>query len=425
VISELERELVELLGREGVSTAEGVRRKASIDGAVMSPILAPQLPIGLADIVAFPRDAEQISLAVAAATRHGVPVTPRGKGTGNYGQSLPLSGGLVIDTTRARAIMEIADGRLTAEAGAPMVQLERAAMEQGQQLWMYPSTVHSSIGGFLSGGSGGTGSILHGANWDGFVTALDVVHIGRQPRIVHLEGPEAQPYVHSYGTIGVIARASVKLEPLQDWHVLYASFDTFAPALRLIRELRALEPCPRLVSADPAPLADALPPDPCIPTGRASLRAILDPSTVVLAQDLVAGERGTVHAVRKGPQAGIRASMLSYNHPIYWLQRGAPPNTYFHVEVAQDALLDRCPEVEAVYPGGMLHVEASQHFAIGMLAAPFISAEEVVAGYERLRQLEVLVHSPHEYVVDYNVAEARALKAERDPAGLLNPGKLV
>lgn len=425
VIGELERELVELLGPAGASTTDEARRKASIDGAVMSPILAPQLPIGLADIVAFPRDAEQISLAVAAATRYGVPVTPRGKGTGNYGQSLPLCGGLVLDTSRARAITDIADGHLTAEAGAPMVQLERAAVERGQELWMYPSTVHSSIGGFLSGGSGGTGSIVHGANWDGFVTALDVVHMGRQPKIAHLEGLAAQPYVHSYGTIGVIARATVKLEPLQDWGVLYASFDDFAPALRLIRELRALEPYPRLVSADPSPLANALPPDPATPPGRASLRAILDASTLATAQQLVEGEGGTVHAVRKGPQAGIRASMLSYNHPVYWLQRSAPPNTYFHVEVAQDALLDRCPEVEAVYPGGMLHVEASQHFAIGMLVAPFISTEEVVAGYERLRQLDVLVHSPHQYLVDFNVAEARALKAERDPDGLLNPGKLV
>ena len=152
----LERELVQLLGHEGVSTSPGVRRKASIDGSTMSPILAPQLPIGLADIVAFPKSAEQIAVAVAVATRYEVPVTHVGRGTGNYGQGLPLMGGLVLDTSRARAITEVADGYITAEAGTPMVQLERAATERGQQLWMYPSTVQSSIGGFLSGGSAGT-----------------------------------------------------------------------------------------------------------------------------------------------------------------------------------------------------------------------------------------------------------------------------
>ena len=79
-VEPLERELVQLLGHEGVSTSLEVRRKASIDGSTMSPILAPQLPIGLADIVVFPKSAEQIAVAVAVATRYEVPVTPRGAG---------------------------------------------------------------------------------------------------------------------------------------------------------------------------------------------------------------------------------------------------------------------------------------------------------------------------------------------------------
>ena len=90
--------------------------------------------------------------------------------------------------------------------------------------------------------------------------------------------------------------------------------------------------------------------------------------------------------------------------------------------MANEALIDRLAEVEAVYPGGMLHVEAANEFPIGMLVAPFVSAEEVVAGYERLRQLDVLVHSPHQYYVDFNV-EARALKAKMDPAGAARPGQ--
>ena len=50
--------------------------------------------------------------------RHGVPITPRGKGTANYGQTLPMAGGLVLDTSRARKILEVGDGWLRAEAGA-------------------------------------------------------------------------------------------------------------------------------------------------------------------------------------------------------------------------------------------------------------------------------------------------------------------
>jgi len=125
-IEALRAELVELLGERGVSADPKTRERASVDEATMSPILSEQLPLGLADLVAYPANAEQIAAVVAAATRHRVPVTARGKGTGNYGQGIPLQGGLVLDTTRARAIVEVGDGVITAEAGASMVQLERA-----------------------------------------------------------------------------------------------------------------------------------------------------------------------------------------------------------------------------------------------------------------------------------------------------------
>src|SRR6195952_1518541 len=171
-IDALAAELRELLGDKAVTTELRAREKASADGAYLSPILSEQLPLGLADLVAFPTTAEQIAETVGAAVRHHVPITPRGKGTGNYGQGIPMQGGLVLDMSKARGVIEVGEGFITVEAGAPMVMIEQAANAAGQQILMYPSTAQSSIGGFLSGGSGGTGSIKHGSNHTGFVTAL-------------------------------------------------------------------------------------------------------------------------------------------------------------------------------------------------------------------------------------------------------------
>lgn len=417
-------ELAETLGPANVTGDLEARRRASVDGASMSPILSEQLPLGLPDVVAFPASAEEIAATVAVAARHRVPITTRGRGTGNYGQAIPLRGGVVLDTTRARAVTELREGQITAEAGAPLVQLERAAADTGQQLWMFPSTVHSSLGGFLAGGSGGTGTIAHGSTWDGFVTALDMAFPAQPGRLVHLGGEEAAPYLHTYGVGGIIARASVRLEPRQSWVCLYASFRSFHQALAAIRALGQLKPWPRLVSADPPGIAAALPADPAIPSGRASLRAILDQRTEIEAGQLVAGVGGRVEDRRVGHRAETRLSSLSYNHPIYWLQRAHSPQVYFHVEVAHEALIDRIDEVEAVYPGGMLHIEAAHRFPIGMLAAPYHNASQVLAGYPVLEQLGVRVHSPHQYLVDRHVEEIRAIKARVDPAGLLNPGKL-
>jgi FAD/FMN-containing dehydrogenase len=422
-ITALTEALTDLLGLAAVSTELAAREQASVDGAPMSPILAAQLPLGLADIVVFIKDPETIPTVLGLAAAHGVPVTPRGKGTGNYGQAIPLHGGVVLDLSRAGRILEVGDGFITAEAGATMIALERAARKAGQQLWMYPSTAGSSIGGFLAGGSGGTGSIRHGGNDDGFVVALDVAHPGASA-LVHVEGEQAAGYVHAYGVTGIIARATVRLEPAQDWSSLYASFDTFSQALPAVRELGRATPAPRLVSADTPYVAAALPADPeAIPPGRASLRAIVDPNAVAAASAVIQAHGGRVEVVRPGARGTIKLSMLSYNHPTWHLQ-AAEPDKYFHLEVGGDALFDRIDDVHSVFPGSMLHIEAAHTTPIGMLNAVYTSPEQVAAGIEQLQQLGVGVHSPHQYYVDYKVAAARDLAARNDPSGILNPGKL-
>ena len=422
-VADLQADLVALLGPRQVTGELRARERASVDGARMSPVISELLPLGLADLVAFPTSAEEIGTAVAAAVRRGVPVTPRGKGTGNYGQGIPMAGGLVLDTSRARAVVEVGEGFVTAEAGTPMVALERAAEATGQQLWMYPSTAHSSLGGFLAGGSGGTGTIAHGSNDMGFVLALDVLHGDGSPELVHVEGEEAQRFVHNYGTAGIIARATVRLEPLQDWRGVFASFPDFPGALSLLRALGRLQPLPRLVSADTPEVTATLPADPAFPAGRASLRMIADERTVSEARALIEGAGGRVEDVRAGQQVVLGLSMLSYNHPIEWLQKSAP-GLYFHVEVSGDALVERIDEVHAVYEGGLLHIEAGHTVPIGMLAGIYRSPEQVLEGIADLGRLGVGVHDPHQWNVDFELQRTLETARSTDPRGLLNPGKL-
>lgn len=423
-MSALEIDLRSRLGDGAVTTDLPGRERASADGSHLSPIISAQLPLGLADIVAFPTSAEEIAFTVAAACRAGVPVTPRGKGTGNYGQAIPMRGGLVLDTSRARSIIEVGEDTITADAGASMVALEQAAARVDRQILMYPSTAHSTIGGFLAGGSGGTGSIKHGTNSDGFVVALDVVHAAPVPGLVHVTGDDAQAHLHNYGTAGIIARATVRTEPRQEWRAVLASFDDFPRALSSVMPLAELEPAPRLVSADPPLLAEALPADSAIPGGRASLRAIVDARALGGAVELIERAGGRVEDVREGAAAVMKLSMISYNHPIEWLQR-AHPGVYFHVEVSGKALVERLGEVLAVYPGGVLHVEAQRDRPIGMLAGFFTSPEAVYAGFQGLRDLGVGYHNPHQWFVDFHPDRTRDLARTTDPRGLLNPGKLV
>jgi FAD/FMN-containing dehydrogenase len=72
----------------------------------------------------------------------------------------------------------------------------------------------------------------------------------------------------------------------------------------------------------------------------------------------------------------------------------------------------------------MLHIESAHRFPIGMLTAEYTGAADVYAGYAKLVELGVRVHSPHQFYVDHGVEELLALKERTDPEGLLNPGHL-
>ena len=125
-----------------------------------SPVLKRQLDKVTADAVATPKDEDELLLILGACWRNNVPVTVRGSGTGNYGQAMPLAGGLLVDLCALNRVKRIGRGFVVAEPGAILADIDRQTRESGQELRLSPSTYQTaSIGGFVAGGSGGIGSI--------------------------------------------------------------------------------------------------------------------------------------------------------------------------------------------------------------------------------------------------------------------------
>ena len=213
-----------------VETGESIVRQKSRDYYWYSPVLKERLDGVLADLVVTPADEAQVIRAVAACHRHDVPLTARGKGTGNYGQAMPLAGGVVLNLADMDDIREIAPGRVTCGPGAVCEDIDVACRaHSGQELRMHPSTgTLASIGGFVAGGSGGIGSTRWGGLRDaGNVLGLRVVTMEAEPRTLELTGDDVAKVIHAYGTNGIITEVEMPLTAAYEWVDVLLGFADF------------------------------------------------------------------------------------------------------------------------------------------------------------------------------------------------------
>lgn len=221
------------IGNVSSTVDERQLRQKSHDFHWYSPVLTPQLQNCLADVVVQPRSEEEIGAVVVAAVKHRIPLTVRGGGTGNYGQSVPLKGGVLVDMTGFNKVTAVESGSIRVQAGAVIGTALEAALQSGQQLMMYPSTMRSAtIGGYLGGGFAGIGSVRHGIIRDsGMIQSVRIMTIEEPPRILTLSGDDVGFVFHSWGTTGIMLEAQLKLVPAEKWIDCIATFPTYGDVI--------------------------------------------------------------------------------------------------------------------------------------------------------------------------------------------------
>src|SRR5271156_6331220 len=149
--------LADIAGSAAPPEPVEVKRK-SRDYFWYSPILYAQLKDLQADVIVTPKNEEEVIRVAGSCARHRIPLTVRGGGTGNYGQCVPLEGGVVLDMIAMTRIEWQKPGLIRVEAGAKLYDIDAATRPNGYELRMHPSTKRSAqIGGFVAGGRGGGG----------------------------------------------------------------------------------------------------------------------------------------------------------------------------------------------------------------------------------------------------------------------------
>jgi FAD/FMN-containing dehydrogenase len=146
------------LGDVPIETDLKILRKKSRDFFWFSPILKRQLQDKIADLVVVPRDETDVMRVSGMAARYRVPITVRGGGTGNYGQCVPVAGGVVLDIGGLDTIEWQHGAMLRVGAGRKMHHIDAETRKSGYELRMHPSTKRmASIGGFAPRGADGKG----------------------------------------------------------------------------------------------------------------------------------------------------------------------------------------------------------------------------------------------------------------------------
>ena len=432
---------------------------------------------GVTKLVLRPGSVAEVSAILKLATETGTPVVPQGGNTGLVGGGVPdgTGGEIVLSLGRLDRIREvdIASSTITAEAGVVLQALHEAADAAGR---LFPLSLASQgsaqIGGNLSSNAGGTGVLAYGNARDlclGVEVVLPTGEVLDDLRKLKKDntGYDLKDlFVGAEGTLGVITAAVLKLYPRpKGREVAWVAVESPAKALELFSlafdragagltafELMIDEALAFVLRHMPGPLAPLAKPAPWhvlveISSGRSpqDARALIEE---ILAEGL---ERGVlcdaVIAANLG-QAGafwkLRESMSDAQKP-----EGASIKHDISVPVAAiPAFIDEAwRAVAAIEPrarlvafghmgDGNLHYNISQ--PPGDAPESFLAryrtindaVHEVVRGFDgsisaehgigRMKRDELIATAPP-VAIDL----MRRVKAAFDPAGIMNPGKVI
>ncbi|HEY4582421.1 MAG TPA: FAD-linked oxidase C-terminal domain-containing protein [Lysobacter sp.] len=417
------------------------------------------------DGVALPRDRQQVVELVRACREFRVPIVARGRGTNTTGAAVPIAGGVVVSFERMDRILNIRAGDRCAvvEPGVINGELQAALAPHG--LFWPPdptSAGFSTVGGNLACNAGGPRAVKYGASRDNLLALTAVTGTGELVICGSATTKGATGYdlqrllVGSEGTLALIVEATLRLTPKPTARrALRAIYRDVASAARGVARLMAQPVTPSMlefmdtqavrlardvggadlpqdagallmIEADGEPhqldaavaaLADAANGDGLVALDEApdeaargklwAARKALSPALRTLAAGKI--NEDVVVPVSRIPDLvdGVQAIARAASLPIVCFGHAGNGNLHVNILYAPDDA-SQCARADTAL---------SQVFALTVSLDGTLSGEHGI-GLAKRDFMPQAVTAP-------TLALMRQLKAAFDPAGILNPGKLL
>ena len=413
-------------------------KRLSRDFYNYSPILQSKLDGCMADLVVRPKSIQAALEVAKKCWELSLHLTIRGSGTGNYGQSVPLSGGVVMQMNCLNKVETFYPdtGFVKVQTGCLMSELNNVLKHKGRELRLLPSTWRTAtIGGFISGGSGGIGSVKWGFLRDpGNLIGLDVITLNESPKLIQLDTQESEAINHAYGTNGIITSLTLSTDIKHSWHYIVINCTNLEEAINILKICLGAAIELKLGTILEVGIVEKMP-------KWFNENSI---SNKVLIQSTLDGIK-TVEMICKKHSLKIEnfgeendlvsgISDLVWNHTTLQLRAKDKSWTYLQMLLPFDKEMELIDNLRSCYGRKILwHIEAvSQHGVPRLAALPvfkWTDENELNEIISNCKQNGAIIFNPHSLTVEgggLGVIDSDQVKAKLrfDPKGLLNPGKL-
>ena len=419
----------------------------------------PHLP---PDAVAYPETTAEVAALMAICARHGVPVTAWGAGSSLEGHALALKGGVTVDFARMAQVLEVRGEDMVArvQPGLTREALNTALRATGLFFPVDPGA-NASLGGMASTRASGTTAVRYGTMRDN-VLALEVVLAdGRVIRTGTAARKSSAGYdltalfVGAEGTLGLITELTLRLQGQPEAvSAAVCAFPAIGPAVEaVIATIQSGIPMARIEFVDAATVAAFNARDHAGMPEQPHLLVEFHGSPAAVAEqaerfgEIVAEAGG--EGFRWASRPEDRAALWRMRHNAYYACLALRPGctawvTDVCVPISRlaEAVEETRADIAASFiPGPILGHVGDGNFHAILLVTPGNAAEAAEAKRltdrmaDRALRLGGTVTGEHGIgmgKLDYMEREHGAgwdvmgqIKRTLDPAGLLNPGKMV